>query len=183
MKSPFDIHKAAQCAHFFATRAGGEIDILKLVKLMYLTDRRSFELRRVPVMGGTYCSLKHGPVTSEVLDLINDGTPAGDSPWERLISDRAHHKVAASPAPGAYDALAPAELVILEEIWAKFGAQGKWELVGWTHQHCVEWSNPDGGRLEISARKLAESFAWKPAEVDEFEAELAAASRLHSLLN
>jgi uncharacterized phage-associated protein len=183
MKYPFDIVKSAQCAHFFATRAGGEIDILKLIKLLYLTDRKSFETRRVPVVGGSYYSFKHGPVTSEVLDLINDGTPSGKSPWEEMISDRADHKVAAESGISTYDALAASEIAILEEIWTKFGSFEKWDLVNWTHQHCEEWSTPDGGREEISARKLAESFDWTTIEIDEFEAELDSANRLHWLLN
>jgi uncharacterized phage-associated protein len=138
MKAPFDIHKAAQCAHFFAKRAGGEIEILKLVKLMYLTDRRSFEVRRVQIMGGSYYSMERGPVTSEVLNLIDYGTRSGDSPWEQLISDRANHRVALSAEIDVYDALSPSELVILKEVWEKFGNQGKWDLVDWTHRHCPE---------------------------------------------
>ncbi|MFM8764084.1 MAG: Panacea domain-containing protein [Spartobacteria bacterium] len=72
----------------------------------YLADRRSFEMRQVPIVGGHYYSLKHGPVTSEVLELINDGTPQGESPWEKLISDRANHKVATAAEINSYDALA-----------------------------------------------------------------------------
>jgi len=77
----------------------------------------------------------------------------------------------------------PSELRLLEEVWQRFGRQGKWDLVRWTHQHCEEWSDPNGGRIEISARKLAESFSWKPSEMDDFETELSAQCRLQELLN
>jgi uncharacterized phage-associated protein len=183
MRTPFDIQKAAQAAHFFVVRAGGEMEILRLVKLLYLADRHSLERRRVPIVGGTYWSLKHGPVTSEVLDLINDGTREGNSAWERLISDRADHRVAAAPWPVPYDALSASELGLLAEVWERFGGKGKWDLVEWTHRHCEEWSDPRGGRAEISARRLAESFAWRPAEVDAFEAEIALRNRLQEILN
>lgn len=183
MKTPFDITKAAQVAHLFITREGVEIEILKLAKLIYLADRLSLEKRRVPVVGGSFYSLKHGPVSSEVLDLINDGTREGNSPWELLISDRANHLVATSRELLEYDALSASELRLLEEIWQKIGALDKWDLVEWTHQHCEEWSDPSGGRLEISARKLAESFGWKPSEIDDFESDLAAQCRLQAILN
>ena len=183
MKYPFDIDKSAQCAHFFADRAGGEIEVLKLVKLIYLSDRRSFERRQVPIVGGHYYSLKHGPVTSEVLDLINDGTPQGQSPWERLISDRANHKVAAAAKKESYDALAPSELKILNEVWDDFGSLDQWALVDWTHKHCEEWADPNGGRGDINARKLAEAFAWNPSEVEAFLEDMESANRIHSLLN
>jgi uncharacterized phage-associated protein len=183
MKTLFDITKAAQTAHFFITRAGTEIEILKLVKLIYLADRLSLEKRRIPVVGGSFYSLKHGPVTSEVLDLINDGTRNGDSPWELLITSRANHMVATSRTLDDYDALAPSELRLLEEIWETFGARSKWDLVNWTHQHCEEWSDPRGGRAEISARKLAESFGWHTTEAMDFETELAAQCRLQELVS
>lgn len=182
MRTPFDTNKAAQVAHFFITKAGAEIEILKLVKLIYLTDRLSLEKRRIPVVGGSFYSLKHGPVTSEILDLINDGTRSGDSPWEQLITDRAHHMLATTGSLEEYDALAPSELRLLEEVWQRFGSQSKWDLVLWTHQHCEEWSDPRGGRIEISARKLAESFGWEAAEADDFEVELSAQCRLQELL-
>lgn len=183
MRTPFDIKKAAQVAHFFITKAGAEIEILKLVKLIYLTDRLSLEKRRIPVVGGSFYSLKHGPVTSEVLDLINDGTRAGDSPWERLITDRANHMVATTGDLYEYDALAPSEMRLLEDVWQRFGTHGKWDLVRWTHQHCEEWSDPSGGRIEINSRKLAQSFGWKSAEMDDFEAEMSGLCRLQELLS
>lgn len=183
MTTPFDINKAAQSAYFFLSHAGGELEILKLVKLLYLADRESLKQRRTVIIGGTYYSLKHGPITSEALDLIDDGTRTGDSPWELLISDRANNRVGIRAELKNYDALAESELRVLTEVWDTFGGKGKWELVDWTHAHCEEWSNPGTGRIKISARKLAESFNWKESEIDDFEAELETRNRLHGLIN
>lgn len=58
----------------------------------------------------------------------------------------------------------------------------KWAVVEWTHRHCEGWADPDGGRLEIKARKLAEAFAWTADEVENFLEELNSTSRLHALL-
>ena len=183
MQTVFDIDKAAQVAHFFVSCEGGEMDILKLVKLIYLADRASLQSRRAPIVGGAFYSLRHGPVTEEVLDLINDGTPGADSTWERLISDRANHRVAVNEALPEYDALAASEMKVLEETWKRFGHQGKWDLVNWTHQHCEEWSDPRGGRIEISARRLAESFGWQTHEIEDFITDTESRQRLHELLN
>lgn len=183
MKAPFDIEKAAQAAHYFITQEQGEMEILKLVKLLYLADRLSFQRRRTAIVGGSYYSLPHGPVTNEVLDLINGGTPQGDSAWEKLISDRAEHRVAAVNPHDEYDALSPSELSLLAETWKQFGSQGKWELRDWTHQHCEEWSDPRGGRLDISARRLAEAFGWDETEATDFESTLADQERIHQWIN
>ncbi len=183
MKAPFDIEKAAQAAHFFISHEQGEMEILKLVKLMYLADRLSFERRRTAIIGGSYYSLPHGPVTNEVLDSINFGTPQEDSAWERLISDRADHRVGIISPSSDYDALSPSEITLLEETWSRFGSQGGWDLRNWTHQHCEEWSDPQGGRLDISARKLGEAFGWDEVEAAAFEASLADQARLSQWIN
>jgi uncharacterized phage-associated protein len=91
--------------------------------------------------------------------------------------------VATAAKLDSYDALAPSELKILIEVWENFGAMGKWALVDWTHKHCEEWTDPNGGRLDIKARKLAESFAWESNEVESFLEEIESANRIHSLLN
>ena len=39
----FDEKKAAQAAAYFLLRAGGRLEVLKLMKLLYLAERRSFE--------------------------------------------------------------------------------------------------------------------------------------------
>ena len=51
---------------------------MKLVKLVYLLDRLSIEKRNIPVVGGDYLSMRNGPATSEVLDLINAGKLADE---------------------------------------------------------------------------------------------------------
>jgi uncharacterized phage-associated protein len=183
MKTPFDINKAAQTAHYFTSQSGGEIDILKLVKLIYLADRKSLADRRTPIVGGSYYSLPHGPITSEILNLINDGTKAETSAWEVAISDRANHKVAVNTAEMVYDALTNSERAILGVVWEKFGTMSKWDIVEWTHKHCLEWNDPCGGREEISGQKLAEAFGWSRVEGLAVEEELEAAFHIQRLIN
>src|SRR5438105_12462602 len=69
----FDVTKATEVAGQFLRKEGGLINIMKLVKLVYLLDRSSVARRGVPVVGGAYFSLPNGPITSEFLDLINSG--------------------------------------------------------------------------------------------------------------
>jgi uncharacterized phage-associated protein len=183
MKTPFDIHKAAQAAHYFVRKEASDIKILKLVKLLYLADRLSLEKRQVPVVGGSFYSLKHGPVTSEVLNLIDVGTQSEDSPWEKLISDRENHAVGIRCELSDYDALSKSELRLLDEVWDQFGNFDQWKLRDWTHQHCEEWSDPNGGRNEISGRKLGEAFGWESAKVEDFVTEIEMQNKLHQLLN
>ncbi|MCX6925812.1 MAG: Panacea domain-containing protein, partial [Verrucomicrobia bacterium] len=78
MNFRFHIGKATEAGCLFLERAGGRMNIMKLVKLMYLLDRLSLDRRGVPVAGGDYLSMRNGPVTSELLDLINAGRLFGE---------------------------------------------------------------------------------------------------------
>ena len=69
MNFRFHIGKATEAGCLLLERAGGQMNIMKLVKLMYLLDRLSLDRRGVPVAGGDYLSMRNGPVTSELLGL------------------------------------------------------------------------------------------------------------------
>ena len=65
------------------------MNIRKMIKLVDALDRLSIQRRGIPVVVGTYFSLPNGPITSELLDLINSGSLWGedDCRWEQFISD------------------------------------------------------------------------------------------------
>ncbi len=79
------------------------MNIMKLVKLVYLLDRLSMARRGIPVVGGAYFSLPNVPITSELLDLINSGclSDEPDCRWDDLISDRQDHLASSTESRGA----------------------------------------------------------------------------------
>ncbi len=123
-------------------RAGGRMNIMKLVKLMYLLDRLSLDRRGVPMARGDYLSMRNGPVTSELLDLINSGRLFGepDQRWEQNVSDRRDHDVKLEQMP-AREHLSDAEAALLDEIWREHGSKDQWQLVDWCHAQCKEWTS------------------------------------------
>jgi uncharacterized phage-associated protein len=62
--------KATAAAASFLQAAGGELEYLKLLKLMYLTERESLKTLSVSIKGDTFYSMKRGPVMSATYDLI-----------------------------------------------------------------------------------------------------------------
>ena len=53
--------KATALAAAFLERAGGELEYLKLLKLMYLAERESLRVLGSSLMEDTFVSMKHGP--------------------------------------------------------------------------------------------------------------------------
>lgn len=141
--------KAAQVAAYFAIREGGRINVLKLAKLMYLTERRSMEIFDEPMFFDKLVSMDHGPVTSISLNHINNLLPS--DVWPRYIEGRAGYDVVAAGGVtlDRLDHLSRADLRLLEGLWAEFGSYDQFRLRDWTHQHCLEWENPHGSSYDI----------------------------------
>lgn len=74
----FNEKKATQAAALFLKKAGGSMDYMKLIKLLYLADRHALIHWERPITGGSYFLTKHGPVLNNVLDLINNGPRYGN---------------------------------------------------------------------------------------------------------
>ena len=152
--------KATQAAARLLMLAGGKLNHMKLIKLLYLVDRRALLKFGRPITFDWYVSMPHGPVLSFTLDRINDSAPPdGTSYWHRFISERRDHEVALlGDAPR--DQLSPAEEQLIEEVWREFGKLNQWELRDYSHS-LPEWRDPKGSSLPIEIRDilLGEGFS------------------------
>jgi uncharacterized phage-associated protein len=164
----FSERKAAQIAAFFIFKEGGELGILKLIKLMYLAERESFTRYGEPITGDTFYSLDHGPILSSTLDHINNLTESAPGGWESWIKDRENHLVSlqqnGDPTPNLTE-LSDADLEILAHVWDQYGHMTGSQLRNLTHQICEEWEDPNGSRLPIPYGRILKCVGHKDHEV------------------
>lgn len=182
MNFRFQIGKATEATCEFLQRAGGRINIMKLAKLLYLLDRLSLDRRGLPVVGGDYLSLRNGPVTSEVLDLINCGQllDAADARWERCVSDRRDHEIQLEQMPPR-EQLSDTEVLLLNEIWDQHGGKDQWQLVEWCHAHCGEWTPLARGCAPIAVERIAQALGKPPEVVQKLAREAAELNQLDEI--
>lgn len=137
---------------------------MKLIKLLYLADRKALlELGR-PLTFDSYVSMRHGPVLSCTLDLISaESAPGAESYWREHIGPPQNFSVSLRRSPGA-GALSAAEELILEEIFSEFGEMNRWDIVKFTHE-LPEWQDPGTSCAPIMARTilLVEGFTEEEA--------------------
>ena len=68
----FEKDRAEQIVAFFAMQEPSKkINIMKVVKLVYLADRKNIEKYGDPISDDDYVSMKKGPVCSQTLDMLN----------------------------------------------------------------------------------------------------------------
>jgi len=145
----FNDRKAGQVAAFFVDAQGGRMDVIKLVKLIYLADREFMDRYGLPITFDRLVAMPHGPVNSRTYECIQGAVDC--SGWEEWIADRQGHAVELrKQAPrAALDELSDAEIEALQAVWQRFGHLNKWGIRDWTHDHCAEWRDPDGSSLPI----------------------------------
>lgn len=152
MRRPwFNVRKAAQVTAYFAKAEGNAINVLKLVKLFYLANRRAMDRLCFPLVNDNLVSMDHGPVNSITYDYIN-GYEDERAGWEEFVTDRAHYSVGLvnpSLTVDDLDELSDVELEILDETWKDVGHLPKWKVRDYTHDHCPEWEDPEGSSLSI----------------------------------
>jgi len=154
MSFRFNEQKSIQLAAMFLKLRGGEMKHLKLIKLMYLADREALKRWGHPITGDRYVSMKHGPVLSNVLNLIKGERRPGDAreQWADFIEESEPHtvKLIREPATGA---LSEAEEELAGEIFKEHGRKNRWELVDMTHD-LPEYREPDEDHRQWPIRYL-----------------------------
>jgi uncharacterized phage-associated protein len=177
MKFKFDAQKSANAAHALLGMAGGTLNYMVLVKLLYLADREALITLESPITGDLFISLQYGPVLSRILNLIRWGPiDENDAPWFDVVSAPAGYDVKIIGQP-AEDTLSGAEQRILTQVFEKYGRKNWQELSRLTHQ-LPEWTNPVGGPIPISPEQILLLAGKSQEEVRQLREEIAALEML-----
>lgn len=160
--------RATQAAARFIHRESGTINHMKLIKLLYIAERRALLRWGRPITFDWYVSMPHGPVLSFTLDKLNEPEAPGDtSYWHRYITERRNHEVSLKDrARVPNDQLSPAEEQLLDEVYAEFGAMSQWELRDFSHT-LPEWQDPNGSSRPIHIEDILRSEGFSEDDVRE----------------
>ncbi len=163
--SDFDVRKAARVAAYFARATGGRINVLKLVKIIYLADREFAARYDEPMIDDHWVSMDHGPVNSGTLDMVNGmGGPHPD--WDAFIGPREGFDVplAGTLTEADFDELSEADIQVLSSVWGRFGSMTQYEMRDYMHQHCPEWENPHGSSTPIPYSRVLKFLGKQDAD-------------------
>jgi len=172
--------RVTQAAGRLLRRHGGRMPYLKLLKLLYLADRSALLKHGRPISFDRFVAMPHGPVLSRTYDLIaSEPDPRTPSYWRTYISPAEKYEVRLlTDTP--VDQLSPAEVAIIDEVFAEFGDWDKWKLVEFTHG-LPEYRDPEGSSAPIPVRSILFAEGWSEEDVREVEDALGAEVTLEGL--
>lgn len=164
--------KTAQMAAYLLTKSGGQMRYIKLVKLLYLSDRESMRITGDSMTHDRAYSLPNGPVLSHTLNLLKGD--ARNDYWSSLIRCEGFESTLVGAIDvGDLDELSSQDIEVLDRVNHLFG-QFTWQaLVDWTHkpENLAEWKDPHGSRLPIEPQDIFEALGWSSEDAHRLDAE------------
>ncbi len=131
---PYEPDVARIVAARFIINEGGRMNYTKLMKLMYLLERRSLVEDSSPVVGGRYVAMNNGPLISEAYDAVKNNT------WQGIERDE-YDVVWKGDSAEVEDYLSEREEAHLDELSRFFRIYGYGAMIDYTHdaRNCPEW--------------------------------------------
>lgn len=162
MRFPFSEKKSTQVAAKFLALHGGKMEFLRLVKLMYLTDRAALFKWNRPLSGDRYVSMREGPTLSKVYDFIKGHPREKADYWDTYIGKRHGHDIDLLREPD-YGELSENEIELISHVHEKYGYMDIWELVDGICHNLPEWEDPGRSSIPIDIETILKVFG-KTAE-------------------
>ena len=163
---------AAQMAAVFLHKAGGKMPVLKLMSLMYLTERLHLQKRYNGITYDAFVSMKHGSVLYRTNLLVfgmaksSPKTNRGDSRgWPQWISAISNDEVSLVDqslleSPSLRNVLNRGSHEAINEVWGQFGFLRTHELSAHT-KALPEWVDPgDQAFLPIAYPDLFKAIGF-----------------------
>ncbi len=159
--------------------------MLKLMKLMYLAERESYQRYGRPMIGDVPYADKHGPVLDAVYKSAAYVEEAGAT-WKALISPRDGNVIRLCTENPELKKLSASDRKVLDALWDEHKDKSASKLRNWTHEHLqeyVELSFPDWApRKPIELKRMLVAIGLSEQEAEEVIAEQERDERLDAQL-
>lgn len=137
MLAPFHLEKSIQAtAALLRSASGGRMSRLRVLKLLYLTEREVLKETGRTITGDRVVAMDHGPVLTGIYNLIK-GEHADARRWDLFIEREGEQAVHLKADPGN-GKLSRYELEKLTTVAKEFEALDDWALSEFTHRF-REW--------------------------------------------
>lgn len=165
----FDLKKIAQIVNYILKHTEyGSISYMKLIKELYIADKKALKELGSTISGDKYYSLPRGPILSKTFDLIKGNNK--DSLWSSLFFNEGYDIKLLQDNNLGVDELSDAEIEILDFVFNKYKNKDKWEMVELTHEF-KEWQDPKKvgkKRLPLHYKDIMESIGWSDNEIADY---------------
>ena len=177
----YSSEKILQVIGYILSLNAGKMNLLKLMKELYLIDRQSIELRETSISGDTYFSMDHGPILSYTLNLLSAVRDDVGflSDYIDITKGNLYKADVKIKKETTISLLSKRDLMIIEDIHAKFLNHTPKEIEDYTHE-LPEWKNPSGSSVKIRYSDIMKALGRTDEDIAIAKSEYEAISNLIS---
>ena len=162
--------KLFQTVNYLLKKYDGRLNYTKLIKILYLADRKSLKETGRSITEDNYCCMKLGPVLENLYSLItgNCSDSSFQLQWSNLFVKDGFDLV------GISDKLPDGELSryekrIIDEIDKTYHDVPYQKMVEIVHDKsvCPEWEMPSSGKAELSKEKILSCVGFSNEQIEQ----------------
>lgn len=146
------MNKLVQTVNFLLQKNGKSLNYTKMIKLLYMADRRALEECGSSITGDTYASLPQGPILSRLYDLIRNKPHLPQDQtiiWNTFFLKSEYNLTLTTENNLNTDELSRRELRILHEVDREFKHYDKKAIIDHIHNKNlfpeVKWQEARNG--------------------------------------
>lgn len=165
--------KATQMAALLLQLNGGEMNLLKFIKLTYNIEREALNRWLRPVTFGRLSSLNNGQIVSNIYDNANFSKQDVKSFWREYLETYNNRSIRLTKECGI-EKLSRAEIKLIKEMFEKYKNKSASQMVSEHHESNLfpEWKDPHGSSIETTYSDLLRLLGKTQEEIKEFEEDL-----------
>ena len=164
----FESMKAIEAAAVIARCEGKRLSRMRLLKLLYISERRLAKEAARRLINDTLVAMKNGPLHSTVYDMIK-GTASASASWSRYFTNINPRDVELTREPKLH-LLSRLEIQTLQDVVSDFVTMDDWSLSDFTHSF-DEWktSYMEGTSTTIKYRKMLDAVGRNHEIIDDIK--------------
>lgn len=179
----FSSEKILQVISYLLSLNGNRMNLLKLMKELYLIDRESINERDTSISGDVFYSMPHGPVLSMTLNNLYELGCSDNNDWSKYLGkeNAEYHPDIVLKEQSDTLLLSKKDKAYIEKISETFRDYTPRQLENYTHT-LQEWTDPDKSSRKIRYYDVMKALGKTDEEISEAKQEYESISGLYQSL-
>lgn len=161
-----NIDKLIDTVNYLLSLNEGHINYTKLIKLLYIADRETFNEFGFTITGDQYYALHNGPILSKLYDLIQKKAQAAlQAKWDNYFY-KDGYELLGDKLGRPVQELSEIEMEKIKEIDERYKQYSYSRMIDLIHDpdFCPEWEDPGTSSTSISLYDILIKYGKKDAE-------------------
>lgn len=159
--------KATQAVAYLLSLSGGRMDLWRMLKLIYLFDRKSLVATGTTITGDSLDNLPHGGTPSQIYDNTKShrNERFKDAVWRQYLTESIDNQIRLQSYHFSTDELSEFERDLIRETWEEFGKLSNGKLYDFVH-NLPEFKDPEGSSTRIDPEEILRHANWTEEEIE-----------------